>query len=66
MDHDLRDMLERQATWQGARADIPWAEKLRAAVVMRRTMVALRKERRESSVTGDKTSRSPSPDPPED
>ena len=66
MDHDLRAMLERQAAWQGARAEIPWADKLRAAIVMRRTVVALRKERRQSSVTGDRTSRSPRPDPPED
>jgi hypothetical protein len=44
MDGELRAMLERQAEWQRSRADRPWAEKLREAVVMRRAIAALRKK----------------------
>jgi len=43
MDNDPREILERQAEWQRARADRPWAEKLRVAVVIRHTMNSLRK-----------------------
>ena len=45
---DLREMLERQAAWQRARAARPWAQKLRDALVLRRTLLALRRRSEDS------------------
>jgi hypothetical protein len=43
MRDDVKFLLERQAAWQRSRATRPWSEKLRAAVAMRRGLIALRK-----------------------
>jgi hypothetical protein len=43
MRDDVKLLLERQAAWQRSRATRPWSEKLRAAVAMRRGLIALRK-----------------------
>jgi hypothetical protein len=42
---DLKDLFERQAEWQRSRADLPWAEKLRLSLVMRKSLLALRESR---------------------
>ena len=42
MKSDLRQALDRQAAWQRARAGASWAEKLRAALILRQAMLALR------------------------
>lgn len=39
---DLTAMLERQAAWQRARAEMTWTEKLRLALMLRSVAVALR------------------------
>jgi hypothetical protein len=39
---DVPALLERQAAWQRGRAALPWAVKLRMAVIMRETQRALR------------------------
>ncbi|MFH1108352.1 MAG: hypothetical protein V1790_04020 [Planctomycetota bacterium] len=48
---DVKSMLERQAAWQRRRAGLPWAEKLRMAVIMRNAQLALRKPRGRPSRT---------------
>lgn len=40
---ELVAMLQRQAAWQRARADMSWTDKLRLAVRLRQAAVALRK-----------------------
>ena len=42
---DLEELFERQAEWQREQANLPWAEKLRLSVVMRKAMLALRQSR---------------------
>ena len=49
MSTDLRDLLERQAAWQRARASKPWGEKLRESLAMKGTMLSLRKSTRPQS-----------------
>jgi hypothetical protein len=49
MKPDLHEMLERQAAWQRARAARPWAQKLRDALVLRRTLLALRRRSEDRS-----------------
>jgi hypothetical protein len=39
---DVAAMLKRQADWQRARRSLPWAEKLRQSVSMRRAKESLR------------------------
>jgi hypothetical protein len=43
MRSDLRERLDRQAAWQRNRAGRSWAEKLRAAVILRQTLLDIRK-----------------------
>ena len=43
MRSDLRQTLDRQASWQRARSTRSWAEKLRTAVIMRKAVLAIRK-----------------------
>jgi hypothetical protein len=45
MRDEVKFLLERQAAWQRSRAKRPWSEKLRAAVAMRRGLIALRNDR---------------------
>lgn len=40
---DLKQALDRQATWQRARSSRSWADKLRMAVILRRAALAIRK-----------------------
>lgn len=40
--NDLEDLFERQAEWQRDQANLPWAEKLRLSVVMRKALLALK------------------------
>jgi len=42
MRSDLKEILDRQAAWQRERAGRSWAEKLSAAVVLRRDVLAIR------------------------
>ena len=44
MREDVRAMLERQAAWQRSRAALPWAEKLRLALIMRKAQRALQED----------------------
>jgi hypothetical protein len=41
--NDLEQMFERQAAWQCSRSNLPWAEKLRLSVVMRKSLAGLRR-----------------------
>jgi len=41
--NDLEQMFERQAAWQCSRSNLPWAEKLRLAAVMRESLAGLRR-----------------------
>lgn len=41
--NDLEQMFERQAAWQRSRSNLPWAEKLRLSLVMRESLLALRR-----------------------
>ena len=41
--NDLEQMFERQAAWQRSRSKRPWAEKLRLSVVMRESLLAIRR-----------------------
>jgi hypothetical protein len=50
MERDLREMLDRQAAWQRARAAKSWADKLRTAVIMRRALSAIRKPAADHSI----------------
>lgn len=43
MDEKIRDLLERQATWQRGRAALSWEEKLKISMVMREAQKTLRK-----------------------
>ena len=50
MRRDLREMLDRQAAWQRARAAESWGDKLRTAVIMRRALFAIRKPPADDSI----------------
>ena len=55
MRDDVKLLLERQAAWQRSCAKRPWSEKLRAAVVLRQGLIALRKRpARESASSTDR------------
>jgi hypothetical protein len=43
MRNRIRTVLEKQAAWQRSRADMSWADKLRASVSMRRGLESLKK-----------------------
>ena len=40
---EIQSLFKRQAAWQRSRAKLPWAEKLRQAVVMRESLRSLRR-----------------------
>ena len=42
---DVRAMLDRQAAWQRSRAQLPWEEKLRMALVMRDAVKMMQRTR---------------------
>jgi len=59
MIEDIRGMLDRQAEWQRRRADLPWAEKLRRSVIMRKTFSAFHRNQRPAGVRGAASQDSP-------
>lgn len=48
MDEEIRAMLTRQAEWQRNRSDLPWAEKLRQSVIMRKSLSCFQSRGRRS------------------
>ena len=56
MTPELKSLLERQAAWQRARADRPWLEKLRAAVVLREAARLLRRPGQQPAEDGSRRS----------
>jgi len=40
---DIKAILNKQAAWQRSRAAIPWAQKLRDSIAMRRALKSLKK-----------------------
>ena len=53
--NDLEQMFERQSAWQRSRSNLPWAEKLRLSVVMRESLLALRRTKIDCNKTADDT-----------
>jgi len=51
--NDLEQMFERQAEWQRSRSKLPWAEKLRLSVVMRESLLGLRRSANNGSNSSD-------------
>ncbi len=43
MKAEVQDLLERQAQWQRSRASLPWGDKLRASIALRRSVLSLRR-----------------------
>ena len=50
--NDLRNLFERQAAWQKARARLSWSEKIRQAAVLRDALLTLRRTRPSQLKTG--------------
>ncbi len=53
--NDLEQIFERQAAWQRSRSNLPWAEKIRLSIVMRRSLVALRRLPKDCIMTTEDT-----------
>ena len=60
--NDLEDLFKQQAEWQREQANLPWAEKLRLSVVMRKAVLALRQSRRNHGPSRDSDELSEHPD----
>ena len=59
---NLEDLFKQQAEWQHEQANLPWAEKLRLSVVMRKAVLALRQSRHSSGTSPDSDEQSEYPD----
>jgi hypothetical protein len=59
---DLEDLFKQQAEWQREQANLPWAEKLRLSVVMRKAAIALRQSRHNHTSSSDNDERFKHPD----
>ena len=60
--NDLEDLFKQQAEWQREQANLPWAEKLRLSVVMRKAVLSIRQSRRNHTPSPDHDEQSEHPD----
>ena len=58
---DLEDLFKQQAEWQREQANLPWTEKLRLSVVMRKTLRALKWPHHSFGPSGDSDEQSKHP-----